>query len=213
LTVTDRVAENQASEWDWIEEGDLEILGSLTFARGASPEDVITAYGMDPAGTQLLPAARAHEALLFPVLNDELDVIHPWIRAGKAGEWAFAIDDGSVGMPSYQQEVVLALSRGTDAAWFSWNPKIDYFHYFVDGTEVTAFEPLLAEWRRGSDPDRFLAQMRQAGLDPDPLRDGASPRPVTRSPRICLLEMLTLALGIRLPREVALGPLLTVQRG
>ena len=32
-------------------------------------------------------------------------------------------------------------------------------------------------------------------------------------PRIQLLEMLTVALDIRLPRATALGPLLTVQRG
>jgi hypothetical protein len=31
-------------------------------------------------------------------------------------------------------------------------------------------------------------------------------------PMIALLQMLTVALGIRVPRELALGPLLTVQR-
>jgi hypothetical protein len=63
--------------------------------------------------------------------------------------------------------------------------------YFVDGAEVTAFEPLLASGRRGSEPDRFPAQMRQASLDTDPVPQGAPAPPVTRSPRLAHLEMLT----------------------
>ncbi len=109
--------------------------------------------------------------------------------------------------------MVQGLSRGTDVAWFSWTQTIDYFFYFVDGVEVTSFEPLLAQDRRGSDPDRFLTEMLQAGLDPGPDTPGVPGPGETQDPRICLLEMLTLALGIRLPREAALGPLLTVQRG
>jgi hypothetical protein len=34
-----------------------------------------------------------------------------------------------------------------------------------------------------------------------------------RDERICVLEMLSVALGIHVPVEVAQGPLLTVQRG
>ena len=92
----------------------------------------------------------------------------------------------------------------------SHTQNIDYFHYFVDGTEVTAFEPLRAWDRFGTDPDRFLVQMRQVGLDVDPRPVGTE---LERDPTMELLDMLTVALGIHLPAEVALGPLLTVQRG
>ncbi len=47
-------------------------------------------------------------------------------------------------------------------------------------------------------------------MDPRPDDDDDE---LERSPRIAVLEMLTLALGIRLSREVAIGPLLTVQLG
>ena len=87
---------------------------------------------------------------------------------------------------------------------------LDQFFYIADGVEVTSFEPLLAFDRDGSDPDRFVPQMRQAGLSVDRSRDRAGPQ---RSPRVAVLEMLTLALGIRLTREVAMGPLPTVQPG
>ena len=82
---------------------------------------------------------------------------------------------------------------------------LSYFHYYVDGAEITAFEPLLAWDRFGTDPDRFLPSMRQAGVRLDD--DDAVTDPV-----IAVLDMVTLALGIRLSGDVALGPLLTVQR-
>ena len=53
--------------------------------------------------------------------------------------------------------------------------------------------------------------MRQVGLVVDPPADAVGAPEA--GPRVTLLEMLTSALGIRLPAEVALGPLLTVQRG
>jgi Family of unknown function (DUF6461) len=198
-------------DWEWAQEGDLEIMGSLTFVRGATPEQIIVAYGMDPAAARMLPAARASEVIRLPAWDDSLDVIRPWIRAGRTGEWAFGVDDGNTaGLPG-AGEIVSGLSRGTDAVWFTWNPKpVDDFQYLVDGVKVTEFEPLMSPWRYGTEPDRFVPWMRQAGLDVDPPPDNAE---LTGDPRIQLLEMLTLALGIRLSREVALGPLLTVQRG
>ena len=105
------------------------------------------------------------------------------------------------------------LSASAEVAEFQWSLTMDYFKYLVDGTVVTDFEPLRSYERSGTEPDRFVPEMRRSGLRVDrPVLD--APRaPLTRRPRICLLEMLTLALGIRLPADVAHGPLLTVQRG
>jgi hypothetical protein len=60
--------------------------------------------------------------------------------------------------------------------------------------------------RYGTEPDRFVEQMRQVGL-PTTIGDYRAVDPM-----IALLQMLTVALGIRVPRDLALGPLLTVQR-
>lgn len=97
-----------------------------------------------------------------------------------------------------------------------WTPTIDYFRYLVDGTDVTSFEPLMSRYRSGTEPDRFLREMREVGLAvdlPDPGdefdEDEFEDEP---NPTVLALEMLTVALGIRLPADVALGPLLTVQR-
>jgi hypothetical protein len=72
---------------------------------------------------------------------------------------------------------------------------------------VTAFEPLRGWERFGTEPDRFAEQMRQVGLRTSIDDDDDVADPVTG-----LLEMLTVTLGIWVPRDVALGPLLTVQR-
>lgn len=96
----------------------------------------------------------------------------------------------------------------TDLALFETGPNFDHFFYFSDGDEATSFEPLLSHYRDGSDPDRFVPQMRQAGLNVDPPPEDDDFAADTRT---AVLEMLTLALGIRLPRDVALGPLPTVR--
>ncbi len=54
--------------------------------------------------------------------------------------------------------------------------------------------------------------MMQAGLNVDqPDEDDDEDQNLGDDLRVALLEMLTLALGIRSPRDVALGPLLTAQ--
>jgi hypothetical protein len=218
--MTDRGEQAAASEWDWILDGDIEIGGSLMFARGVPAARVIEAFGMDPAGAMLLPASRARAALRYPVRDERLQVVHPWIRAGQAGEWGFAIDESSAGYGGYEGAAPHELSVGTDVAWFSWTQTIDYFHYLADGAEVTAFEPGMGWDRFGSNPDRFVSEMRQVRLPVDRPVPRSSPGPAgppgaaAAEPdfRIATLEMLTLALGIRLPPDIALGPLLTVQR-
>jgi hypothetical protein len=95
----------------------------------------------------------------------------------------------------YEQDAAYALSAGTEAVLVTRAEALSYFHYYVDGTEVTAFEPLFGWERFGTDPDRFLPYMRQAGVRLDD--DDA-----IKNPAITVLEMVTLALGISLSRDV-----------
>jgi uncharacterized protein DUF6461 len=194
-------------DWDWVRETNLHIGGSFVFTHGAPPDRIMTAFGMSPVKARLVPASAVDEALHDHDWLRTHPPEHPWIRVGEAGEWGFAIDESSGGYGGYEDGAALELSAGTEAALFTHTQTIDYFHYYVDSTEVTAFEPLRGWERFGTEPDRFAEQMRQVGLrteidDHDDVTD-----PVTG-----LLEMLTVALGIWVPRDVALGPLLTVQR-
>jgi hypothetical protein len=190
-------------------ETDLQDVGGvLMFVRGASPERVMQAFGMDLRTARRLRAAEVYE-LPFRQ-EDETGAVLPWIRVGAVGEWVFAIDESSAGHGGYEEDAARDLSAGTDVAWFTQTMTIDYFRYYRDGTLVTSFEPLFAWRRRGTDPDLFVPAMRQAGLRVDPPADDAESPLVDDV--IALLEMLTIALGIRLPADVALGPLLTVHR-
>jgi hypothetical protein len=164
----------------------------LLFARGVTPEQIIGALGCDPADAQPL----AEEAAW--------DSFGDWARVGTAGHWGFSADSGSISVWDFER-IARELSAGTDLVLFQTGPNMDYFQYFADRIEVTAFEPLLARDRTGTDPDRFLPQMREAGLRVDEDQDEF------RDPALALLDMLTLALGIRLPRDIALGVLPTVE--
>jgi hypothetical protein len=182
---------DDGNEWDWLRN----VYIQLTFARGVSPERVIEAFGSDPADARLLTQDEAND-----------DPGFPFARFGRSGEWAFALDDGCAD-PWESQRIETALSAGTEVVTYEINPARNYFRYYADGIEVTSFEPLLAHERYGSDPDRFVPLMRQVGLRTDLADDDDD----FRDPSIALLEMLTLAFGIRLSLEESAGPLLTVR--
>lgn len=201
-----------ASEWEWMGSEDIRIVGSLMFARKVSAERIIEAFGVDPATARLVPADGVSQVLSHPMWDED----HPWIRAGTFGDWGFALSLTDLDLTDRRDNMARMLSPGTKVAVVAWTQTVDTFQFWEDGVMVTLFEPLLAFDRSGSEPDRFLPEMREAGLDTersDP-REGASTvqEAEQSDPIIAVLEMLTRALGIRLPAEVALGPLLTVQR-
>lgn len=195
-------------DWDWVGETSLDIGGTFTFARGASPEQIVTAFGMNPAKARLVPASDVTQALHDPDWLRTEPPEHPWIRVGVAGEWGFALDESMAGSGGYEDAAVAALAASTEVVLFTHTQTIDDFRFCADGTLVTMFEPLRGSDRYGTEPDRFVEQMRQVGLhvDIDDDDDDAV------NPMIALLQMLTVALGIWVPRDLALGPLLTVQR-
>jgi Family of unknown function (DUF6461) len=192
-------------DWDWVAETALDIGGSFIFARGASPEQIMRAFGMNPAKARLVSASDFAQALHDPDWLRTEPPEHPWIRVGVAGEWGFALDESMAGSGGYEHDAVAALAAGTEVVLFTHTQTIDDFLYCADGIMVTSFEPGMLD-RYGSEPDRFVEQMRQvglpAGIDDDHAADSM----------IALLQMLTVALGIWVPRDLALGPLLTVQR-
>lgn len=214
--MADYEARQEEAEWGWVRQvGWLNVGGCLTFVRGASPERVIEAFGMDPAGAVVLPHAASEER--FPPGSP------PWIRVGTVADWTFAIEE--VTLMGILEHVAKDLSAGTESVAVSWTAKpTSSVDYFADGTVITMFEADAPSWRSGREPDKFLSAMRQAGMptetpepEPPPSREEYLARRRNlkelrrnhRDPVIVALAMLTLALGIRLPVEVARGPLLT----
>jgi Family of unknown function (DUF6461) len=207
--------------WSWIESGDLEVGGCLVFVRGGRPEQVIEAFGADLGSARMLSAAQLNRGLLFPVFDRAANIVRPWVRVGRTGEWAFGIDQTGPDVIGFYRDVGLRLSAGSDAVVVLWTAKsTSEVEYMADGELVTSFTPEMASVRIGSEPDRFLREMQEAGLiiespAPSPGRQldrAERQEPDLDDPLLAAMQMLTLALGIRLPRVVADGPLLTVQR-
>ncbi|GII65071.1 hypothetical protein Skr01_51560 [Sphaerisporangium krabiense] len=88
-----------------------------------------------------------------------------------SGEWgieACATSGGTVLIDYGYAELPNLLSRGTATARVFTNGSLDEdFVYSVDGVVVTKFEPCFPDSRRGSDPDRLLAHMRELGMPVD----------------------------------------------
>lgn len=186
----------QASgEWDWLEESELRLMCALIFARDVTQDQAFEAFDLDPS------TARMEDRASGPG--------HRQVRVGRLGAWTFAIDEEleSLDLALHGKNVGKRLSAGTEVVMVEWTPKpTEVFEYWADSTLMTKFEPYRACDRHGSEPDRFLPEMRQVGMVTE--ADDAAEGP--EDDLIAALNLATVALGIRLPGRVAMGPLATV---
>jgi hypothetical protein len=140
---------------------DVEALGAwvrrtpllcLTFARGGTWPDMLTALGLDPTGATVRTEDEA-----IPALNGEA------VRTGTVDGWAFAVEGMSI--LGSDPDVLSRLSaEGGEAINLCWTPAIDTFHYCADGRYLNGFDLIALSCRWGSDPDRFEQQMHDAGF-------------------------------------------------
>jgi hypothetical protein len=185
-----------SGEWDWLEASELRLGCALIFARDGTQDEVFGAFDLDPSSAQM-------EDWVF-------DPDRRRVRVGRLGVWTFAIDEQmeSLDLAVHGKNVGKRLSVGTEVVVVSWTPKpTEDFEYWADGTLVTTFEPYdAARYRFGSEPDRFLREMRQVGMVTEAADAAEGPEDYV----IATLDLATVALGIRLPEQVAMGPLATV---
>ncbi|GAA0565985.1 DUF6461 domain-containing protein [Actinomadura livida] len=191
------------AQWGWIRRR-LPLAGCLTFVRDRSPEQLVDHFDCDARTASMRTLARA--------MQEHRDRDH--VRAGRSGEWAFAIEPRS--LAGYLDGVARRLSAGTEAAVVSWTAKpTDYFGFFVDGALATSFEPVDPSRRDGATPDRFLPQLSEFGPGrpvprlPSGRRDPRALSRRRRDPVVEALAVLTLAEGVLVPEALAIGPLLT----
>jgi len=183
---------------------DMELGYWVLFARELTPADLLTRLGLDVAPNLVLTREEAND------LADETgDVV---IRAGASGGWAYAfLEGGPVGQDS--PDAVRRLSRGTEAVdiWRTVNAHRS-LGCAQDGQLVCRFEPARPHERTGTDPDRLVGAMREAGLLP---ADGTSPEegPVdVDQPELRALALAESVFRLDLPRaEVLDGRLLSAR--
>ncbi|MCP2245420.1 DUF6461 domain-containing protein [Lentzea aerocolonigenes] len=147
--------------WADAHPGDEPFLGeifSLAFVRDVGPLDAMGRVGG-------LPDTLAERT------PKEISALHDYdhgypevVCALASGEWTVLVQPTGF----WLQLLVDALSRGTEAIAFV---RHDYatsrFTHAVDGEIVTTFHLNYPDHRDGTDPDRHLDLMRDAGFDPD----------------------------------------------
>jgi Family of unknown function (DUF6461) len=179
------------SGWGWIHEVYPDAF-LLSFFEGHDAGEVIAAFGIDPAEAEVMPFDEALE---------EYDEYPDVYRTGETGGWGFA--DGLVIVDHDEQlRRLSAGGRAVSVLRLASGPS--GFAYFEDGERTCSFEPLFPAHRTGRDADRFVAEMRRVGLDPDGEVD--LDRVV---PAIAALDLVTELFGVRLDAETLRGPLLT----
>ncbi|MDF6045869.1 DUF6461 domain-containing protein [Streptomyces sp. JH14] len=116
--------------WDW-----AKAWMRVTFTRGLGPEEVLTRYGADPAQARQLDWDAASDLPAGDLDGGMVSLL----RSGSLGDWALCVKgEGGIGL---EDEVLAALSRGTETYCVATADGMDVFQYWRDGECVEHFEP------------------------------------------------------------------------
>jgi len=141
------------AQYRWIGRSRLTVAATVTVATGLAVEDVVRAFGADPARPEPLDELREAYA-------------DPWLAVLDLGGVVVAVEEN--GYFGSHESVLTAASRAGRAASMFWNVNAVTRLSFARGGEVLAsFEPGLGE---PSADDEVTAAL--AGLDFEDYRDG-----------------------------------------
>lgn len=131
----------------------------IIFSHGLELSEFMARMGGDPR--RGIPMTRAQaEAVMLQGENG------PVIRFSQHDGWVFGIE--SSGYHGGRTEVLDAVSNQTKALAITSTINADVsFKYAENQVMICTFDAILPHLRYGTDPDRFLTQMQQAGLDTD----------------------------------------------
>ncbi|WP_113705336.1 DUF6461 domain-containing protein [Nonomuraea lactucae] len=193
---------------DWLAHGwELGDVWCLTFVRDLDDAEALRRLGASEESIRPLSYQELMDEGLFP---------HT-VLAGRLVGWVVLIERN--GSEATEPDALRALSAGTEVvSVLRHDYANDMFVYAIDGERLTSFDPRKPGWRYGSDPDRLLSVMREAGLDPTYVPGDYVPQdeddgedediiPIlpTVNGALTLAARLT---GVVLSQEVLHGPLL-----
>lgn len=131
----------------------------LTFVRERSESDVLAGFGADPDEAEVRTLAEVMTAE-----SSWQEGYGPFVRVGRSGEWLFAWEEASY--EGTRPEVLRRVSRGGEAVVVRHAlDAFAEFGYAAGGVVVSHLVTVVPYRRSGSDPDRFLALLRQVGLN------------------------------------------------
>ncbi|WP_371784213.1 DUF6461 domain-containing protein [Streptosporangium subroseum] len=151
-------------EFRWLSDSDpLGEIYCVSFVRSLSPEEVLRRFGVDEGTLEEVAFNELEERSVESMRDDAAG----YIGAAKIGDWTVVIEPGGWQIAG-DSEIGGRVSRGTEVVSVCCHEYAsDTFAYLVDGEPVVWFDPMLPDARSGSDPDRFVKEMREVGLDPE----------------------------------------------
>lgn len=143
-----------------------ETLGEIycvSFIRGISPEEALRRFGVDEETMEEVDFDELGHRSVEAMSEDAAG----FVGAAQIGDWTVLIEPGGWQV-AVDEDIYTRVSRGTEVVSVCRHEYAeDTFAYIVDGAPVVHFTPDMPDDRSGSDPDRFVDQMREFGLDPD----------------------------------------------
>ncbi|MER5423070.1 DUF6461 domain-containing protein [Streptosporangium roseum] len=150
--------------FSWLSRNDgrLGDIYGVSFIRDLSPREVLTRLCVNP---------DTIEEMTFDELDEYVDEClavsdgdAEYVGAVKADDWAILIEPSGWRVAA-EPGVLERVSRETEVVSVN---RHDYasarFVHAIDSDEITCFDPLMPHLRSGSDPDRWVNQMRDVGL-------------------------------------------------
>lgn len=135
----------------------------LTFARGLTPDTMLTCLGADPT--------QAVDQTFEAATRDT----KPRARAGTTGHWAYTVERFT--SHGSDEATLASLSTGGEAFSLVYTLTTQQFWYARNGMVVFGFDMLLTDLRYGSEPHLLDQAVSQAGFGgpgtPDPPVMGA----------------------------------------
>ncbi|MFF0249179.1 DUF6461 domain-containing protein [Streptosporangium sandarakinum] len=152
-------------EFRWLSGSeDLGEIYCVSFVRGLSPGEVLRRFGVDESTVE---EGVTSEELDERSAESMMDDAAGYIGAAKIGDWTLVIEPGGWKI-AVDPDTYGPVSRGTEVVSVCRHDYAsDSFAYIVDGEPVVCFDPMLPDARSGNDPDRFVKEMREVGLDPE----------------------------------------------
>ncbi|MEU9834707.1 DUF6461 domain-containing protein [Streptosporangium sp. NPDC048047] len=153
-----------SEEFPWL--SGHEAMGEIycvSFVRDLSPEEVLRRFGVDESTIEEVTFDELDERSMESMMDDGAG----HIGAVKVGDWTLVVEPGGWKI-AVDSEIMARVSQGTEVVSVCRHDYAsDTFAYIVNGQPVVWFDPMLPDARSGNDPDRFIKEMREVGLDPE----------------------------------------------
>ncbi|MFJ2032645.1 DUF6461 domain-containing protein [Streptosporangium sp. NPDC087985] len=184
------------AEFRWLDE-DLGEIYCVSFVRGIPPFEALTRFGT-VSGTIEEVTFDEVCGRAFAEAEASTRALPGYIGAVQIDGWSLIVEP--LGWLAADPDVRARLSHGTEMVVITRHEySTEEFIHEIDGETATYFHLIAPQHRWGSNPDRWLDAMREAGLDTDHDESGNSHPDFTFANAFALASKVT---GVRFSKDV-----------